>query len=292
MGITFRVPARLRRGALVPSRRNGADRRKQYVPPRCKRERTVRGIHDGGAQGDQGPQAHRCHGPPVTSVGIGAWAWGEQEFWEYGKGYGRKDLDAVWARALELGVTWFDTAEVYGNGASETIIGELLPGTKEPPVIATKIMPEREDPRAVRKAPRARGSAWASRPSTSTRCTGPRRRCPWADLMREMEGPLRRRARQGRGREQLLGRRGRAGPEQPPARAHRLQPRCTTACFTASPRRRGSSSTTAAPGHRHHRLQPPRAGPPTGEVHGREPRRGSAAASRGSRRNLRRVGRC
>ena len=126
-------------------------------------------------------------GPTVTSVGIGAWAWGDKKFWEYGKGYGRKDLDAVWARALELGVTWFDTAEVYGNGASETIIGELLPGTKEPPVIATKIMPEREDPRAVRKAAEGSLKRLGVEHIDLYQVHWPPPKMPMGDLMREME---------------------------------------------------------------------------------------------------------
>ncbi len=126
-------------------------------------------------------------GPSVTSVGIGAWAWGDRKFWEFGKGYERKDLDAVWARALELGVTWFDTAEVYGDGASETIIGELLAKTKDAPTVATKIMPERKDPRTVRKA--AEGSIKRLGVETIDlyQVHWPPPKMPMGDLMREME---------------------------------------------------------------------------------------------------------
>jgi aryl-alcohol dehydrogenase-like predicted oxidoreductase len=88
----------------------------------------------------------------VTSVGIGAWAWGDRKFWGFGQGYDRNDLGEVWHRALELGVDWFDTAEVYGDGASESIIGELLRGTDDAPLIATKILPDKKDARQVRKA--------------------------------------------------------------------------------------------------------------------------------------------
>lgn len=88
----------------------------------------------------------------VTSVGIGAWAWGDRKFWGFGQGYDKSDLGEVWHRALELGVDWFDTAEIYGDGASETIIGELLGGRGDAPFIATKILPDKKDIKQVRKA--------------------------------------------------------------------------------------------------------------------------------------------
>ncbi len=91
----------------------------------------------------------------VTSVGIGTWSWGDKKFWTYGEDFDRKDIDRVWRRALELGASWFDTAEIYGDGASETIIGELLAKERgQPPMIATKFYPERMDPKSVRKAAR------------------------------------------------------------------------------------------------------------------------------------------
>jgi len=126
-------------------------------------------------------------GPTVTSVGVGTWAWGERKFWEFGKGYGRADLDAVFARALELGVSWFDTAEVYGDGASESIIGELLARTKEAPLIATKVMPERADPRTVRKAAEGSLKRLGVEAIDLYQVHWPPPKMPMADLMREME---------------------------------------------------------------------------------------------------------
>ena len=73
----------------------------------------------------------------VTSVGLGVWAWGDKQFWGYGEGYDRRDLDETWSKTLELGVNFIDTAEIYGNGASETILGELLEDTREELVVAT-----------------------------------------------------------------------------------------------------------------------------------------------------------
>jgi aryl-alcohol dehydrogenase-like predicted oxidoreductase len=126
-------------------------------------------------------------GPTVTSVGVGAWSWGDKKFWEFGKGYNRDDLEEVWARALELGVTWFDTAEVYGDGASETIIGELRADTKESPLIATKIMPEREDPRTVRKAAEGSIKRLGVEAIDLYQVHWPPPKMPLGELMREME---------------------------------------------------------------------------------------------------------
>ncbi|HZY93283.1 MAG TPA: aldo/keto reductase [Candidatus Bathyarchaeia archaeon] len=42
-------------------------------------------------------------------------------------------------RALDLGVNFYDTANVYSNGRSEEIVGELLSDHREDVVIATKV---------------------------------------------------------------------------------------------------------------------------------------------------------
>ncbi len=75
----------------------------------------------------------------VSEISFGGWAAGGNAF---GNSYGDTD-DAVSRaairRALELGVTLFDTADVYGHGHSEALLGEVLadwPGP--PPVVVTK----------------------------------------------------------------------------------------------------------------------------------------------------------
>lgn len=80
-------------------------------------------------------------------IGVGTWAWGDRTTWGMG-GYDT-DLDestiaGAWEASIEAGVTLFDTAEVYGGGESERIIGRLLaadPALRERLVIATKFMP-------------------------------------------------------------------------------------------------------------------------------------------------------
>ena len=79
----------------------------------------------------------------VAPLGVGAWAWGTSRLWDYGKEYDRRDVGEAFRASVEGGVTLFDTAEIYGNGASERIIGEILRegGLDGTPVIATKFAP-------------------------------------------------------------------------------------------------------------------------------------------------------
>ena len=92
---------------------------------------------------------HRLAGTEVSlpSLGVGTWAWGDRSTWGMG-GYDtsltRDTIAEAWAASIDAGVTFFDTAEVYGRGESERIIGTLLAGDPERAAkvqIATKFMP-------------------------------------------------------------------------------------------------------------------------------------------------------
>src|ERR687898_2290550 len=79
----------------------------------------------------------------VAPLGVGAWAWGTTRLWGYGKEYDRSDVGGAFRTSIAEGVTLVDTAEMYGNGASERIIGEILRegGFDGMPLIATKFAP-------------------------------------------------------------------------------------------------------------------------------------------------------
>lgn len=81
-------------------------------------------------------------GIEVSPMGLGCWAIGGP-FWrgETPAGWGTvNDEESIRAihRALDLGITFFDTADVYGAGHSERVIGRALKGSRECAVIATK----------------------------------------------------------------------------------------------------------------------------------------------------------
>jgi aryl-alcohol dehydrogenase-like predicted oxidoreductase len=69
----------------------------------------------------------------ASEIGFGAWA--------IGGGWGETDEDeslAAMHAAVDAGVTFFDTADVYGDGRSERLMGRLLRERKESLVVATK----------------------------------------------------------------------------------------------------------------------------------------------------------
>lgn len=77
----------------------------------------------------------------VTPLCIGTWAWGDKLFWNYGSDYGEKELEAAFHAALDAGVTFFDTAEVYGLGLSEELLGKFTHSIDKIVQIATKFGP-------------------------------------------------------------------------------------------------------------------------------------------------------
>jgi aryl-alcohol dehydrogenase-like predicted oxidoreductase len=77
----------------------------------------------------------------VAPLGVGAWSWGDRMFWGYGQGYGNSEIAAAFHASLSAGLTLFDTAEIYGNGASERILGQLARTTEREVIIASKYMP-------------------------------------------------------------------------------------------------------------------------------------------------------
>src|SRR6516162_4107226 len=76
----------------------------------------------------------------ISKIGLGTWQFGSRD-WGYGERYADQEAHAIVRRALELGVTLFDTAEIYGFGRSERILGRALGDDRESVFLATKLFP-------------------------------------------------------------------------------------------------------------------------------------------------------
>lgn len=79
----------------------------------------------------------------VTAVGMGCWAIGGFFMNPSGKAVGWGNIDdkesiRAIKQAINLGVNFFETSDVYGAGHSETILGEALLGVRDKVVIGTK----------------------------------------------------------------------------------------------------------------------------------------------------------
>ncbi len=82
-------------------------------------------------------------GKQLSRIGLGTWQFGSRE-WGYGPDYDDREAAAIVQRALDLGVTLFDTAEIYGMGRSERILGRALRRADADPqrvVLASKVFP-------------------------------------------------------------------------------------------------------------------------------------------------------
>ena len=76
----------------------------------------------------------------ISRIGLGAWQFGSAE-WGYGRDYAEQGAHAIVRRALDLGVTLFDTAEIYGFGRSERILGAAIGEDRDSVFLATKLFP-------------------------------------------------------------------------------------------------------------------------------------------------------
>jgi len=79
----------------------------------------------------------------VSPLGLGVWQWGDTIMWGYGKGYNDTDLKPVYEATLAAGINFIDTAEMYGRGRSERVVGQFMreTNTRDQVVLATKFMP-------------------------------------------------------------------------------------------------------------------------------------------------------
>ncbi len=90
-------------------------------------------------------------GPEISVVGYGAWEAGG-EVW--GEASEEQIMNAMEA-AVDAGMNWFDTAEVYGDGQSERMVGRFLAGRRDRILVFTKVAPDEGTgirPGQIRKA--------------------------------------------------------------------------------------------------------------------------------------------
>jgi diketogulonate reductase-like aldo/keto reductase len=73
-------------------------------------------------------------GERVPALGLGTWGYGE-------KRTARREEIATLQAALDLGVTLIDTAEMYGEGAAEQVIGEAIAGRRDETFLVSKVYP-------------------------------------------------------------------------------------------------------------------------------------------------------
>lgn len=85
----------------------------------------------------------------VSEMCLGCWPFAGGNVWGH-----QDDADSIAAvhRALDSGVNFFDTAEGYGGGRSEEVLGRALDGRRARAVIATKVSPDHLDPEGVGSA--------------------------------------------------------------------------------------------------------------------------------------------
>ncbi|HEV7257477.1 MAG TPA: aldo/keto reductase [Bosea sp. (in: a-proteobacteria)] len=82
-------------------------------------------------------------GPQIASIGQGSW------YIEQGD---RKEAIAAFRRGLELGLSHIDTAEMYGDGRSEAIIGEAIAGRRDEVFLVSKVLPHNASKTGARAA--------------------------------------------------------------------------------------------------------------------------------------------
>jgi aryl-alcohol dehydrogenase-like predicted oxidoreductase len=81
------------------------------------------------------------NGPTATALGVGTWAWGDRLFWSYGREFGAQEVESAFQASVAAGITFFDTAEIYGSGESEKLLGKFTQSISSPVQIATKYFP-------------------------------------------------------------------------------------------------------------------------------------------------------
>jgi aryl-alcohol dehydrogenase-like predicted oxidoreductase len=80
------------------------------------------------------------NGARLSVIGLGTWQFGSKE-WGYGAEYASTEGGRILERALDLGINLVDTAEIYGRGESERIVGRFLGSRRAEAFVASKVLP-------------------------------------------------------------------------------------------------------------------------------------------------------
>ena len=84
----------------------------------------------------------------LSALGLGCWAFGGGSYW--GEDHDQKAVDYEVRRAVDLGLTYFDTAEAYNEGRSEESLGKALKGIpRDNFVVGTKVLPGNAQPETL-----------------------------------------------------------------------------------------------------------------------------------------------
>ena len=84
----------------------------------------------------------------LSALGVGCWSFGGGEYWG---DQDQQDADRVVKRACELGINYFDTAEMYNDGRSEQSLGRAIRGLpRDRIIIGTKVSPSNAAPDVLR----------------------------------------------------------------------------------------------------------------------------------------------
>ncbi len=87
----------------------------------------------------------------VSKVGLGTWQFGAG-YWGWGKELDEERAIKIIRTAKDLGINLIDTAEIYGWGKSERIVGEAVKEFREEVIIATKVWPTNFTYNGVKKS--------------------------------------------------------------------------------------------------------------------------------------------
>ncbi len=77
----------------------------------------------------------------AVPLAVGCWSWGDRRTWGYGSRFHLPDLTAAADVLIAAGVRCFDTAEIYGRGESERILGSVLAGRDARILVSSKFFP-------------------------------------------------------------------------------------------------------------------------------------------------------